>query len=179
MDDILAAELPAACALNQLDRQDRINELDFLFPLEQMDMQRFKTLLETAGFRAPAVSMPSLQGLMKGFIDLVFRHQGRYWIVDYKSNYLGPNAADYGPAALAACMDSHQYHLQLLIYTLALHRFLGARLPGYDYHEHLGGVYYLFLRAMGPKQPLASGIYALRPEAELIMALDDCCRGGR
>jgi exodeoxyribonuclease V beta subunit len=179
LDDILAAELPAACALNQLDRQDRINELDFLFPLEQMDMQRFKTLLETAGFRAPAVSMPSLQGLMKGFIDLVFRHQGRYWIVDYKSNYLGPNAADYGPAALAACMDSHQYHLQLLIYTLALHRFLGARLPGYDYHEHLGGVYYLFLRAMGPRQTLASGIYALRPEAELIMALDDCCRGGR
>jgi exodeoxyribonuclease V beta subunit len=179
LEDILAVELDGACALGRLDRQDRINELNFLFPLERMDLQRFAGLLESAGFRAPALFGPSLQGLMKGFIDLVFRHQGRYFIVDYKSNYLGPSLADYGPEALAACMDSHQYHLQLLIYTLALHRLLAARLPGYDYQTHLGGVYYLFLRAMGPGHPPASGIYSLRPEAELIMALDDCCRGGR
>ncbi|NCC93956.1 MAG: exodeoxyribonuclease V subunit beta, partial [Opitutae bacterium] len=179
LEDILAVELDGACALGRLDRQDRINELNFLFPLERMDLQRFAGLLESAGFRAPALFGPSLQGLMKGFIDLVFRHQGRYFIVDYKSNYLGSSLADYGPEALAACMDSHQYHLQLLIYTLALHRLLAARLPGYDYQRHLGWVYYLFLRAMGPGHPPASGIYSLRPEAELIMALDDCCRGGR
>lgn len=179
LDDILAVNLPGACALRHIPPQDRINELNFLFPLEQMELARFNGLLAAAGYRTPSFSIPSLQGLMKGFIDLVFRHQGRYYIVDYKSNYLGPAAADYNPLALAACMDSHQYHLQLLIYTLALHRFLRARLPSYDYHNHLGGAYYLFLRAMGPGHPPASGIYALRPEAELIQALDDCCRGGR
>jgi exodeoxyribonuclease V beta subunit len=107
LEDILAVELDGACALGRLDRQDRINELNFLFPLERMDLQRFAGLLESAGFRAPALFGPSLQGLMKGFIDLVCRHQGRYFIVDYKSNYLGPSLADYGPEALAACMDSH------------------------------------------------------------------------
>jgi exodeoxyribonuclease V beta subunit len=179
LDDILAVELPGTCALKDLAPQDRICELNFLFPLEQMDLPRFNTLLEGAGLRQVAVSMPTLQGLMQGFVDLVFRHRDRYCIVDYKSNYLGPELTDYGPDSLAACMEDHQYHLQLLIYTLALHRFLAARLVGYDYQRHLGGVYYLFVRAMGPEYPPASGIYSLRPEAELILALDDCCRGGR
>ncbi|MGE4471150.1 MAG: PD-(D/E)XK nuclease family protein, partial [Desulfovibrio sp.] len=179
LDDILAVQLPGACALGQLSGQDRITELNFLFPLEQMEMHRFNGLLESAGLRATALSVPSLQGLMKGFIDLVFRHQGRYFIVDYKSNYLGPRFADYGAEALAGCMESHQYHLQMLIYTLALHRFLQARLPGYRYGEHLGGVHYLFLRAMGPDHPAPGGVYSLRPEAELIQALDACCRGER
>ncbi|MGD9948408.1 MAG: exodeoxyribonuclease V subunit beta [Desulfobulbus sp.] len=179
LDDILSVELPGACALRQLSAQDRINELNFLFPLEQMDMHRFNGLLTSAGFRATTLSVSSLQGLMKGFVDLVFRYQGRYFIVDYKSNYLGASVADYGPEALAACMESHQYHLQLLIYTLALHRFLRVRLPGYEYDNQLGGIYYLFLRAMGRDHPPASGVYAFRPEKDLIQALDDCCRGER
>jgi exodeoxyribonuclease V beta subunit len=118
-----------------------------------------------------------LQGLMKGFIDLVFRYQGRYFLVDYKSNHLGPNLSHYGPEALAECMDSHQYHLQSLIYTLALHRFLQSRITGYSYETHFGGVYYLFLRAMHPEHPVGSGIHNARPDRSLIDHLDACCRG--
>lgn len=179
LEDILAVQLADGCALHQIPPQDRINELNFLFPLEQMDMHRFGRLLAEAGFRAPEMSQPRLRGLMKGFIDLVFRFQGRYFLVDYKSNYLGTSLADYGPEALTACMDSHQYHLQLLIYTLALHRFLASRLPEYEYDRHFGGASYLFLRAMGPELPLPRGVYALRPQRQLILALDACCRGGR
>ncbi len=179
LEEILAVELPGACTLGEIAPQDRINELNFLFPLEEMDMHRFAVLLAEAGFRAPEISQPRLRGLMKGFIDLVFRFQGRFFLVDYKSNYLGPNLVDYGPEALEACMDSHQYHLQLLIYSLALHRFLSARLADYDYDRHFGGACYCFLRAMGPMQPPPQGIYALRPERQLILTLDDCCRGGR
>lgn len=179
LDDILAVGLPDACALSQIAPQDRINELNFLFPLDEMDMHRFAALLAEAGFRAPEISQPRLRGLMKGFIDLVFRFQGRFFLVDYKSNYLGPSLDDYGSESLKACMDSHQYHLQLLIYTLALHRFLAARLPDYDYDRHFGGGSYLFLRAMGPALPPPQGVYALRPARQLILALDDCCRGGR
>lgn len=178
LEEILAVHLPDACALKRIAPQDRINELNFLFPLEEMDMHRFAVLLNEAGFRAPEITQPRLRGLMKGFIDLVFRFQERFFLVDYKSNYLGPSLADYGPEALEACMDSHQYHLQLLIYTLALHRFLAARLAEYDYDRHFGGATYCFLRAMGPTQPPPQGIYALRPERQLILALDDCCRGG-
>jgi exodeoxyribonuclease V beta subunit len=76
-------------------------------------------------------------------------------------------------------MDSHQYHLQALIYTLALHRFLGSRIKEYRYGRHFGGVYYLFLRGMHPLQAPGTGIHASRPDSRLIAALDDCCRGGR
>ena len=114
---------------------------------------------------------------MKGFIDLVFRYQGRYFLVDYKSNHLGPNLSHYGPEALAECMDSHQYHLQALIYTLALHRFLQSRIVGYSYETHFGGVYYLFLRAMHPEHPVGSGIHASRFDRHLVDQIDACCRG--
>jgi exodeoxyribonuclease V beta subunit len=175
---LLAVPLPGATSLNRLPAHDRINELDFLFPLEQVDLRRFNRLLEGAGLRPLTTPAPTLQGLMKGFIDLVFRHQGRYCIVDYKSNHLGPSLAHYQSEALAECMESHQYSLQALIYTLALHRFLGSRLIDYRYEDHVGPVYYLFLRAMDPAYPPGSGICVLRPDASLIEALDDCCRGG-
>jgi len=179
LDDLLAVPLPGACALGHLAGRDRINELSFLFPLEQVDLPRLNKLLAAAGLRPLTGTTAPLHGLMKGFIDLVFRHQGRYFLVDYKSNHLGPSLADYGSEALAACMDSHQYPLQALIYTLALHRFLDARLEGYRYDDHFGGVYYLFLRAMHPGHPPGTGIHASRPAYDLIAALDDCCRGGR
>ena len=179
LDDLLTVPLPGACALKQVAGKDRIDELSFLFPLEQVDLRRFNTLLEGAGFRPLAGTAATLQGLMKGFIDLVFRHQGRYFIVDYKSNHLGIGRAHYGPEALAECMDSHQYHLQSLIYTLALHRFLGSRIEEYRYDDQVGSVYYLFLRAMHPDHPPGTGIHVSRPEFSLIAALDDCCRGGK
>lgn len=178
LDDLLAVSLPGSCALCQVAGSDRINELSFLFPLEQVDPARLNNLLTAAGLRPLAGGAASLHGLMKGFIDLVFRHRGRYYLVDYKSNFLGPSAAHYTPQALNACMDSHQYRLQALIYTLALHRFLGSRLAAYRYDEHFGGAYYLFLRAMHPSHPAGTGIHAFRPDQTFIEALDDCCRGG-
>nr|WP_320011586.1 exodeoxyribonuclease V subunit beta [uncultured Desulfobulbus sp.] len=178
LSDILAVELPGACPLRQLTAKARINELNFLFPLEQVQVARFNDLLHQVGFTPLALSASTLQGLMKGFIDLVFRHQGRYCIVDYKSNYLGASLGDYGPDSLLACMESHQYHLQLLIYTIALHRFLKTRVRAYDYDEHIGHVYYLFLRGMSPDGPPESGVYSYRPTRELVEALDRCCQGG-
>ncbi|MCL2789463.1 MAG: exodeoxyribonuclease V subunit beta [Desulfobulbus sp.] len=178
LDDLLAVHLPGACSLGQLPDRDRIKELSFLFPLERIDLRRLNQLLTGAGLRPIAGGASVLHGLMKGFIDLAFRHQDRYYLADYKSNFLGPSPAHYLPAALTACMDSHQYLLQALIYTLALHRFLGSRLTEYRYDDHFGGVYYLFLRAMHPGHPPGTGIHAFRPDRALIAALDDCCRGG-
>ena len=107
---------------------------------------------------------------MKGFVDLIFEYQGRFYILDWKSNWLGPNPESYSRTAMDAEMESKFYHLQLSIYTVALHRFLGARLAGYDYETHFGGVFYLFLRGIDPARP-ALGVWRTRPEADVIKRL--------
>jgi len=86
--------------------------------------------------------------------------------------WLGPGLDDYRPPRVAAVMADGGYHLQYLIYTVAVHRYLRRRLPGYDYDRHFGGVRYLFLRGMRPDQGLNSGVFAERPSRELIEALD-------
>ena len=86
--------------------------------------------------------------MLKGFIDLIVEHEGRFYIVDYKSNWLGPDASAYTTEAMDASVRHSRYDLQYAIYTLALHRQLRARLPGYDYENHVGGVLYLYLRGV-------------------------------
>ena len=120
-----------------------------------------------------------MRGLMRGFIDLVFRHEGRFFIVDYKSNRLGNRLQDYGRDGLREAIRQHRYDLQYLIYSLALHRFLGWRLPGYDFERHFGGVYYLFLRGMRPNRGSEIGVWYDHPPLELIDGLDRLFGGGR
>lgn len=93
-----------------------------------------------------------MTGAMHGFIDLIFEHNGKFYVADYKSNYLGNQHSDYSPAQLAQDIIKHDYDLQFLIYSVALHRYLQTRLIDYDYESHFGGVYYLFLRGMSNTQ---------------------------
>ena len=122
---------------------------------------------------APPRWVDPLLASTRGFIDLVFRHEGQFYVVDYKSNYLGDAASHYSPARLAEAMSDHHYYLQYLLYTVALHRHLGARLPGYDYHRHMGGTFYLFLRGMAPERGHTTGVFHDRPSQALIEALDE------
>jgi exodeoxyribonuclease V beta subunit len=108
---------------------------------------------------------------VRGFMDLVFVQEGRYYLVDWKSNHLGWQVEAYGQAALAREMERHVYHLQYLLYTVALDRFLAARLPDYDYDRHFGGVFYLFLRGIDAGRGPAFGVYADRPAQRLIADL--------
>ena len=113
------------------------------------------------------LSFATVQGMLKGFIDLVFEWQGRWYLLDYKSNHLGMSPADYSRPALEQAMAEHRYDLQYQLYSLALHRLLTLRLPGYDFEQHFGGVFYLFLRGM-PQ----GGIFHTRPSHELVLGLD-------
>ena len=113
---------------------------------------------------------------LKGFIDLVFVHQGRFYVVDYKSNHLGFDEADYQSEQLNAAMIEHDYPLQYLIYSLALHRYLRLRLPDYEPEKHLGGVYYLFIRGMKPEWGQA-GIFYDKPSIDLLEKLDHYLQG--
>ena len=109
---------------------------------------------------------------MKGFVDTVIRSAGRFYIVDWKSNLLGNSPGDYTQEAMRQSLLMQYYHLQYHIYSLALHRYLQRRLPGYDYETHFGGVYYIFLRGLDPERP-ELGIFHDRPTAGLITDFDD------
>jgi exodeoxyribonuclease V beta subunit len=111
----------------------------------------------------------ALEGLLTGFLDLVFEQDGRYYVLDYKSNRLDR----YTPEALADAILQHRYDLQYTLYLVALHRLLKVRLPGYDYDRHVGGAIYLFVRGIGSP---GNGIYRDCPPRALIEALDAAFR---
>ncbi|MCW9708209.1 exodeoxyribonuclease V subunit beta [Fodinibius salsisoli] len=115
-------------------------------------------------------------GFLKGFIDLTFQYKGKYYILDYKTNYLGDAYEDYKESALEEEMKEASYDLQYHIYTIALHRFLKQKLSDYDYETHLGGAFYLFLRGMNEEG--TEGIFFDRPDEELIEALDQYILAG-
>jgi len=113
-----------------------------------------------------------VRGFMKGFMDMVFQFQGRFYLVDWKSNFLGSRLEDYGQEALTVAMKDEFYIIQYHIYTVALDQYLQLRLPGYHYETHFGGVYYIFLRGVDPERGTEFGIYRDRPSGEFI---DELC----
>ncbi|WNF47001.1 exodeoxyribonuclease V subunit beta [Pseudomonas sp. SG20056] len=152
----------------------RLPELGFTFPLAGLDVQRLRAILcdPAHGLAAPMreaaarLEFDSLKGFLKGFIDLTFEHNGRWYIADYKSNWLGPDASYYGGERLLQALAAEHYYLQYLIYLVALRRFLRQRQD--DFHnDQLGGAYYLFLRGMP-----SAGVYFSRPADSLLDALD-------
>lgn len=166
------------------DAGRRLVELEFHFPVDGLDLERLGTLLGEHGYPNPLVSggegeLQQIHGFLRGFVDLIVEHAGRWYIVDYKSNWLGPTPADYEPAALTTAMHEGGYSLQYLLYLVALHRYLALRLPGYRYALHVGGVFYLFLRGLDPALGMRRGVYFDRPTEACVRALDDCFRGSR
>ena len=152
--EVLDTEIPLGTArplrLATLPLQRRLTELEFYLPASHLDAAALNALLARHGLSAPRLSFRTLSGFLKGFIDLVFEHEGRYFVLDWKSNHLGERVDDYGSAAMEAAMVEHGYHLQALFYSVALDRYLGQRLPDYDAARHLGGVAYLFIRGLRP-----------------------------
>ena len=108
---------------------------------------------------------------MKGFVDMVFRFQDRFYLVDWKSNFLGPRHEDYGRASLNRAMVEARYVLQYQIYTLALHQYLRMRVPEYAYERHFGGVFYIFLRGVDTDMGPDYGIFQDRPSLDMVEGL--------
>ena len=165
----------------------RLVELEFAFPVAGLDRARLGAALRENGYRDPFAPSPDdrpgeappppIDGFLRGFVDLVVEHGGRWYVIDYKSNWLGPSPEDYSRSAVAAAMRASAYPLQYLLYLVALHRHLGLRLPGYDYERHVGGVFYLFVRGMDPAAGLERGVWFDRPAATFVRGLDRLFRG--
>ncbi len=174
VDTVLATPLDGkALRLNQKTAQQRLVEMEFLLPVEVLSapalnriIQRYDPLSAKAG----ELGFYPVQGMLKGFIDLVFEHQGKYYLLDWKSNHLGDEIGAYHGERLRAAMVEHRYDLQYQLYALALHRFLRSRLADYDYQRHFGGVYYLFLRGIDGQSE--HGIFFNKPSSELLDEMD-------
>jgi len=151
----------------------RLNELEFDFAIDKVHIPALNAVLDDyAGEPLQALGVEDLRGMITGVIDLVFEHDGRFYIADYKSNLLGNTLADYTPERLRRAMLDRRYDLQYLLYILALHRYLQQRVPGYEYGRHMGGAVYLFLRALRPAHGPACGVFHDLPPAEVIDRLN-------
>ncbi|SHM61842.1 DNA helicase/exodeoxyribonuclease V, beta subunit [Chitinophaga jiangningensis] len=165
--------------LSSVSRDKRMAEFEFDFPVPVFQLNELNELSE----QGQAVSIKrfaelggqELEGIMNGKIDLFFEHDGRYYVLDWKSNYLGDRPEDYQRASLEAEMNHNNYHLQYLIYTVAVKKYLETRLPEFDYERHFGGVFYLFIR--GVRHHGESGIYYTKPALEKIERLERIIAG--
>ena len=161
-------------SLSQLNEDLKQVEMEFYFPISRLPSAAFNKLVnQYAVLDCPVsdVEFYTIKGMMKGFIDLTFCWNDQYFILDYKSNHLGNDLDCYQQPALHEAMGSHRYDVQLILYTLALHRLLRLRIPNYDYDQHIGGGYYLFLRGLNADNH--NGQFFHKPSKDLIFALDE------
>ncbi|MEW6078770.1 MAG: exodeoxyribonuclease V subunit beta [Thermodesulfobacteriota bacterium] len=166
--------------LASLSPERKMTEMEFYYPVRRLSPGRLRAALERAvgGGLLPDVAVSGerfefkpFHGYMRGFIDLVFEQDGKYYLLDWKTNHLGYDRNDYDHAGLCRSVAEESYYLQYYIYTVALHRYLAGRLPDYDYDAHFGGIVYLFVRGVSPDMP-GSGVYFDRPGRELVEELN-------
>ena len=191
-----------------LPRERRLNEMNFDLSLGRARSSALAAVfrrhpggLFAAAYaeRLEALAIDS-RGFLTGSIDLVFTApdtagQQRWWVADWKSNWLGRRDAEgrpvacgprhYGTAAMVSLMVESHYPLQAHLYLVALHRYLGWRLSDYRPERDLGGYAYVFLRGTpGPAGERAlpgavPGMVVERPPLDRLLALDAALGVGR
>ena len=189
--DVLSTPLAsdrAEFCLSSLPGARLLHELEFSFPLDLLTSKRLRAAFAVHRSLEFPVALPEaleqldfvpVRGAMKGFIDLVFEQDGRFYLADWKSNFLGRDLEAYGQTALREAMMRELYVLQYHLYAVALDRYLAFRIPEYQYRTHFGGVYYLFLRGMSPQHGSEYGVFRDRPPEALIRELSRCLHAAR
>jgi len=175
---VMECELEPGLVLASLARKDRMEEMEFHFPVQPGFLPDLISALPTGcllesylrGVGGSERHRIETAGYLKGLVDLIFRVDGKHYVLDWKSNKLNGRLDGFGQKELEREMLDHHYVLQYHLYVVATHRFLSKRLPNYSYGRDFGGVYYLFTRGMqvGSK----SGIFHDLPELSIIEALD-------
>jgi len=167
--------------LSQLKRGDWQAEMEFYLPIRQLAPDTVRSLFDGVLDRDSfgdfyevlnRLSFRQSRGMLQGFIDLVFMHEDRFYLLDWKSNHLGMKASEYNQGSMHESMCRSAYVLQYHLYTLALNRLLKSRLPGYSYEKHFGGSIYLYLRGISGGASL-NGVYFARPLAEFIQRAEE------
>jgi len=162
--------------LSSISTADRISELEFTFPLNRLTPNNLRDIFKKSGIahieafpeRIGRLNFQPVKGFMKGFIDLVFRYGECFFLVDWKSNFLGASFEYYKTEALSEVMREDFYTLQYHLYVIALHQYLKMRVSDYDYEKHFGGVFYIFLRGVNTETGYHAGIYRDKPAKSVI-----------
>lgn len=172
----LRKKLPGSgAALITKGQSQTVDELEFYFPLSKAGASEIEQIIDG---KQPYEFTENRNGFMTGFIDLLFEHEGKFYILDYKSDHLGDKPESYQPEALKAKMNERGYVFQYHIYLVALMRFLKLKLGDeFRYEKHIGGAYYLFLRGIQPGDDNDGGIYFDNPSKEIIETLDTYFKG--
>ena len=178
LNDILNAEIINLQSNEQFKLKDlpmdkTLREAEFYLPIVNKSLFKKDLYQILSKHRKSTINIEidnhKIFGMLHGFIDLIFEHNGRFYIADYKSNYLGDELSDYNQQAMELKNQQSMYDLQYLLYSVALHRFLQSNLDDYDFDKHFGGVYYLYLRGFKD----GYGAYYTVPESRLIFKLND------
>lgn len=156
---------PLDFSIADVSSERTLKELEFYFSIDKFKSDKINSLIPGLN-----LSYSEMRGIMHGFIDLIFEHEGQFYILDWKTNHLGYNTQDYDEQRLEQIIKDNNYHLQYLIYTIALKRYLTVKVPGFSYAKHFGGVLYLFLR--GIRTGHSNGIYFKKPDESLIIELE-------
>ena len=173
--------------LADLNIQQTLREAEFYFPMPSLKVKYIAKVLQQyrqhlqqeRGFSALSISMadiPELSGMMHGFIDLIFEHDGKYYVADYKSTHLGDSYADYHSEKLNENNQHHLYDLQYLLYSLALHKYLQQQVVNYSFETHFGGVFYLYLRGMSAEETQdgqSKGVFFDKVDKNYLELLDN------
>jgi len=170
---VLDTSLAPGLSLSQLRWEQTLRETAFYFPMVEGNVRELERILALHREQDTTIELPvkrRLRGMMHGFIDLIFEWQGRYYVADYKSNFLGVRLQDYDVSMMENSVRQSFYDLQYLLYSLALHRYLQAHLDDYQPASHFGGVYYFYLRGMSPGS--ATGVYHRTLPEQLLTQLD-------
>lgn len=158
-------------ALVLADVGPALPEMEFWFGVRDTDLPALDALVTRhflPGRSRAVITRGQLNGLLRGFIDLVFEHDGRYYVADYKSNWLGPADQAYDAAAVSRAVLAHRYDLQAALYLFALHRLLESRLgDAYDYDQHVGGALVFFVRGAAS----GMGLHVERPGRDALDGL--------
>lgn len=165
--------------LKDIANNKTLKEVEFYFPIDNSSLNKQKIFKLLAEYRGQShinidTGFEKVFGMLHGFIDLIFEYNGKFYVADYKSNYIGDKLEDYTQEAMCAKNQESFYDLQYLIYSVALDRYLKQHVANYTFEEHFGGVYYFYLRGMKD----GHGVYTAQPSQEIITKLSNLFIGG-
>ncbi|MCX8123141.1 MAG: exodeoxyribonuclease V subunit beta [Spirochaetes bacterium] len=167
--------------LSHVPTNKRRNEIEFYYPIENLTSKKLievfnehSLFTQQYGQALQQLWFADISGFMHGYIDMVFEHDGAYYIVDWKSNLLGTSIDDYHRSKLHNTIASHLYFLQYTIYAVALHRYLELMLgKSYNYQKQFGGIFYIFVRGVDSVKGCEYGIFYDKPDIHIIEKIND------
>ncbi|MDG2227802.1 MAG: UvrD-helicase domain-containing protein [Flavobacteriales bacterium] len=163
--------------LNEIVRKNMVPELEFDFLTSEFNIGEINRVRDyiPENFKIHTRYNEEITGILTGFIDLFFEHNGKYYVLDWKSNFLGDELERYTNEGLADAMSDSNYHLQYLVYTVAIKKYLSGRVVDFDYDRDFGGCIYLFLR--GVRSNGENGVFSYKPSLEAVTQLEKVFEG--